>query len=186
MESKQRREIKTFSRRQNAVAWCSRCLFSPEALRFYSLKNLEIKLEIKRHRGAIKLNDLSRPVRLAVSFGVLKKENTLFDYGCGHGEDIKLLGNQGYQTNGWDPYYFPQNQLQRADIINLGYVLNVIENEQERREALKNAWELTDKLLIVAAQISVGEPGKGHIAYNDGFVTARNTFQKYYEQNELK
>lgn len=141
---------------------------------------------IERHRAAIVRNDLSRPVRLAVSSGILSKENSFFDYGCGHGEDVKLLGNQGYQTNGWDPHYFLQSELQKADVVNLGYILNVIENEQERREALKNAWKLTDKLLIVAAQVSVGEPGKGHIAYNDGFVTTRNTFQKYYEQNELK
>lgn len=141
---------------------------------------------IERHRAAIKRNDLSRPVRLAISSGVLKSENTFFDYGCGHGEDVKLLNGQGYQTNGWDPHYFPQNDLQKADVVNLGYVLNVIENEQERREALANAWKLTDKILIVAAQVSVGAPGKGHIAYNDGFVTSRNTFQKYYEQNELK
>lgn len=143
-------------------------------------------LEIERHRAAIKRNDLSRPVRLAVSSGVLKKENSFFDYGCGHGEDVNFLQNQGYQTNGWDPHYFPNNALQKADVVNLGYVLNVIENEQERREALVKAWKLTDKLLIVAAQVSVGAPGKGHIAYNDGFVTSRNTFQKYYEQTELK
>ena len=141
---------------------------------------------IERHRAAIVRNDLSRPVRLAISSGVLKKENTFFDYGCGHGEDVKLLGEQEYQTAGWDPHYFPDNNLQKADVVNLGYVLNVIENEQERRAALADAWNLTDKLLIVAAQVSVGAPGKGHIAYNDGFVTTRNTFQKYYEQPELK
>lgn len=116
----------------------------------------------------------------------MKKENTFFDYGCGRGEDVRLLGDEGYQTNGWDPHYFPNDDLRKADVVNLGYVLNVIENERERREALKNAWKLTGKLLIVAAQVSVGAPGRGHIAYNDGFLTTRNTFQKYYEQNELK
>ena len=141
---------------------------------------------IERHRAAIIRKDLSRPVRVAISSDVLKKEDTFFDYGCGHGEDVELLGSKGYQTKGWDPYYFPQNDLQKADVVNLGYVLNVIENEQERREALVNAWKLTNKLLIVAAQVSVGAPGKGHIAYNDGFITTRNTFQKYYDQNELK
>jgi DNA phosphorothioation-associated putative methyltransferase len=141
---------------------------------------------IDRHRAAIVRNDLSRPVRLAVSAGILTKEDTFFDHGCGHGEDVKLLASQGFQSSGWDPHYFPQNALQEADVVNLGYVLNVIEKEQERREALVNAWKLAGKLLIVSAQVSVGQPGKGHIAYNDGFVTTRNTFQKYYEQNELK
>lgn len=134
---------------------------------------------IERHRAAIIRNDLSRPVQIAVSSGILSKENSFFDYGCGHGEDVKLLGNQDYQTSGWDTHYFPQSELQKADVVNLGYVLNVTENKQERRKALKNAWRLTDKLLIVAAQVSVGEPGKGHIAYIDGFVTTRNTFQRY-------
>jgi DNA phosphorothioation-associated putative methyltransferase len=143
-------------------------------------------IEIARHRAAIIRKDLSRPVRLAISFGVLKKENTFFDYGCGHGEDIQLLSSDGYKTTGWDPHYFPNNHLQKADVVNLGYVLNVIENEQERREALANVWKLADRLLIVSAQVSVGAPGRGHIAYNDGFITTRNTFQKYYEQSELK
>jgi len=116
----------------------------------------------------------------------LNKENTFFDFGCGHGEDVRLLADDGYKTAGWDPHYFPQNPLQKADVVNLGYVLNVIENEQERREALLNAWKLANKLLIVSAQVSVGAPGKGHISYNDGFITTRNTFQKYYEQTELK
>lgn len=129
---------------------------------------------------------MSRPVRLAVSSGVLRKEDTFFDYGCGHGEDVRLLNSQEYKTGGWDPHYFPNNDIRNADVVNLGYVLNVIENERERREALKNAWNLAGKLLIVAAQVSVGAPGKRHVSYNDGFVTSRNTFQKYYEQNELK
>src|SRR5262249_46157154 len=86
----------------------------------------------------------------------------------------------------WDPYYFPQTERTSADIVNLGYVINVIENERERREALTNAWALTRRVLVVAAQILLGEPGRGHLAWNDGVITTRNTFQKYYEPQELK
>jgi hypothetical protein len=32
-----------------------------------------------------------------------------------------------------------------ADVVNLGYVINVIEELAERRQALINAWELTRK-----------------------------------------
>ena len=141
---------------------------------------------IERHRAAIFRRDLSRPVRLALSADLLKKDLSFFDYGCGHGEDVKILEQQGYKTAGWDPHYFPQNEWRNADVVNLGYVLNVIENEYERREALLSAWKLTKKLLVVAAQVWVGEAGKGHLAYNDGFITTRNTFQKYYNQQELK
>lgn len=148
------------------------------------LNNTEI--EIERHRAAIMRKDLSRPVRLSVESGVLRKENSFFDYGCGHGEDVSILAKQEFKTNGWDPHFCPENSIVAADVVNLGYVLNVIENEKERRETLMKAWALANKVLIVSAQVLVGEPSKTHLAYNDGFITTRNTFQKYYEQQELK
>jgi DNA phosphorothioation-associated putative methyltransferase len=73
-----------------------------------------------------------------------------------------------------------------ADVVNLGYVINVIEDTAERREALINAWNLAQKVLIVAAQVLISDRTRGVIAYGDGIITSRNTFQKYYEQEELK
>ncbi|PSB32333.1 DNA phosphorothioation-associated methyltransferase, partial [filamentous cyanobacterium Phorm 46] len=46
--------------------------------------------------------------------------------------------------------------------------------------------ELTNKLLIVAAQVLIDDGERGQIAYGDGIITSWNTFQKYYEQEELK
>jgi DNA phosphorothioation-associated putative methyltransferase len=142
--------------------------------------------QIDRHKAAIVRNGMSRPVRLALQAGLFTPGASFFDYGCGHGEDVRLIAESGYISNGWDPYYFSQTERMPADIVNLGYVINVIENERERREALTNAWALTRKVLIVAAQILLGEPGRGHLAWNDGVITTRNTFQKYYEPQELK
>jgi DNA phosphorothioation-associated putative methyltransferase len=142
--------------------------------------------QIDRHKAAIVRNDLSRPVRLALRAELFTPGVSFFDYGCGHGEDVKLIAESGYASSGWDPYYFPQTERTPADIVNLGYVINVIENERERREVLSDAWALTRRVLIVAAQILLGEPGRGHLAWNDGVITTRNTFQKYYEPQELK
>lgn len=142
--------------------------------------------EIERHRAAIVRTDLSKPVKLAIESAILSKDSTFFDYGCGHGGDIQRLAQQGYTSDGWDPYYQPDNLLASADIVNLGYVINVIENPAERRESLLNAWELTQKVLLVSAQVLIGDRADGQIAYGDGIVTRRNTFQKYYEQEELK
>jgi len=36
-------------------------------------------------------------------------------------------------------------------------VINVIEDPAERREALINAWELTRKVLLVAAQVLIND-----------------------------
>jgi DNA phosphorothioation-associated putative methyltransferase len=142
--------------------------------------------EIERHRAAIARVDLSKPVRLAIESAILTKYTTFFDYGCGHGGDVDRTRNQGYTSVGWDPYYQPDNPLISADIVNLGYVINVIEDPAERRESLLKAWELTQKVLIVAAQVLIDDRASGQIAYGDGIVTRHNTFQKYYEQEELK
>lgn len=142
--------------------------------------------QIDRHKAAIVRNDLSRPVRLALQAGLFTPGVSFFDYGCGHGIDVRLLAERGYSSHGWDPYYFPTQPRQSSDIVNLGYVINVIEHEPERRKALQSAWALTRRVLIVAAQVLLGEQGKGQLAYGDGLVTSRNTFQKYFEQQELK
>jgi DNA phosphorothioation-associated putative methyltransferase len=141
--------------------------------------------KIERHRAAMVRTALSKPVRIAVEAGLFSAENTFFDYGCGHGSDIQHIDNLGYTASGWDPHYHPNNACHTADIVNFGYVINVIEDPSERREALLKAWELTHQALIVAAQVLVDNP-EGQAAYSDGILTRRNTFQKYYEQEELK
>lgn len=146
----------------------------------------EGNIKIDRHKAAIHRPDLSKPVRLALEAGLFTENTTFFDYGCGHGEDIKRISDRGFTSTGWDPYYRPQSDRTSAEIVNLGYIINVIESQIERREALIKAWELTQKVLIVSAQVLIGDVGKGQIAYSDGVVSSRNTFQKYYEQEELK
>ncbi len=142
-------------------------------------------VEVERHRAAMTRIELSRPVRLAIECGIITPETTIFDYGCGIGGDVKRLQAAGYTCEGWDPYYFPDIELRSADIINLSYVINVIEDPDERDRVLLQAWELTKQVLIVAAQILVNEL-RGVLAYGDGILTKRNTFQKYYHQVELK
>lgn len=142
--------------------------------------------KIERHKAAIVRYDLSRPVKLAFEAGLLTPETSFFDYGCGHSGDVSRIAEQGFICSGWDPYYAPDTPKQAADIVNIGFVINVIEDQNERREALINAWELTQKVLLVAAQVLIADSKRGVVAYGDGVITNRNTFQKYYEQEELK
>ncbi|WP_088240683.1 DNA phosphorothioation-associated putative methyltransferase [Calothrix rhizosoleniae] len=146
----------------------------------------ESYLEIERHKAAMFRTDLSRPVRLAIEWEIINQDTTFFDYGCGHGGDVQRVENLGYTSAGWDPYYYAHMPYVEADVVNLGYILNVIEDLEERRQALLSAWKLTRKVLIVSAQVLINAPSKTQIAYSDGIVTRRNTFQKYYEQEELK
>lgn len=141
---------------------------------------------IERHKAAIIRHDFSRPLRLALDAGLFGSETTFFDYGCGHGGDMQRIADQGYVSNGWDPYYLPDAPRIPADVVNIGFVINVIEDQGERREALIKAWELTQRVLLVSAQVLISDSQKGVMAYGDGVITKRNTFQKYYEQEELK
>ena len=70
--------------------------------------------------------------------------------------------------------------------MNLGYVLNVIEDPEERAHVLADAWGLATKLLVVAARVNVEGRGYSKVEFGDGIVTGMGTFQKYYSQAELK
>ncbi|MEG3894289.1 MULTISPECIES: DNA phosphorothioation-associated putative methyltransferase [unclassified Microcoleus] len=150
-------------------------------------ENSELSIpKIERHKAAMVRNSLSKPLRLVLEADLFLDGATFFDYGCGYGGDVKCITEEGYAISGWDPYYQPDTPRTCADIVNIGYVINVIESLAERREALLNAWELTKNLLVVAAQVLIDDSDRGQIAYGDGVITSRNTFQKYYEQEELK
>lgn len=118
---------------------------------------------------------------------MLDPSTSLFDYGCGRGDDVRLLSDAGYRSAGWDPHHQPGAARIRASIVNLGYVVNVIEAPDERVAALNAAWALAENILIVAARMN-GEDRD--LAFReplaDGVRTSRNTFQKFYEQQKLK
>jgi DNA phosphorothioation-associated putative methyltransferase len=141
---------------------------------------------IPRHKTAIRRGDLSRPVKCALQDGLIDSTATVFDYGCGHGGDIELLQDQGIACSGWDPVFRPSSPRSAADVVNLGFVINVIEDPAERAAALRQAWQLCQRLLVVAAQVHVNGRGQTQVAFGDGILTGRGTFQKYYEQGELR
>jgi DNA phosphorothioation-associated putative methyltransferase len=146
---------------------------------------MEIAL-IQRHKTAIRRGDYSRPVKCLLRDNLVKPGVSFFDYGCGRGEDLELLVADGVQCSGWDPAYRPDSPRTEADVVNLGYVINVIEDTQERAETVKAAWTLCRQVLAVSAQVMVAGRGKHPVEFGDGVLTGRNTFQKFFEQDELK
>jgi hypothetical protein len=61
--------------------------------------------DIPRHKTAIGRSTLSRPVKLALADGLIDPETPLFDYGCGRGDDLRILSVMGYSGSGWDPVH---------------------------------------------------------------------------------
>ena len=131
--------------------------------------------------------DYSRPIKLALADGLIGPEGTVLDFGCGRGDDVRHLGLAGVHAKGWDPAYRPDAEASVAEIVNLGYVVNVIEDPVERAQCLAHAWSFAERALIVSARLTSETPELASVAeYGDGFVTSIPTFQKFYEQAELK
>lgn len=141
---------------------------------------------IDRHKTAITRYSLSAPMKLLQKKGYLDGTYNIFDYGCGLGDDLAELHANGITANGWDPNFRPEQDLVSADIVNLGFVLNVIEDVAERIEALHKAFSLADSMLIVSCMLGSESLISSFKQYKDGVITSRNTFQKYYTQQELK
>ena len=141
---------------------------------------------IHRHRTALFRSGLSKPIRVALDAGLLKPGMSVFDYGCGRGSDVEFLRDLGYAATGWDPAFFPDEPRARADLVNLGYVLNVIEHPTERLEVLRNAWGFAGEAIVVSTLVKGQEGHARAQAHGDGVVTSRRTFQKYFEQGELQ
>lgn len=132
----------------------------------------------KSHLAAPYRKHLSATAKTMINRQLLSKAETHLDYGCGRGGDVEKLQTLGYFSTGYDPYYFP-GTVKAADVVTMSYVLNVIPDPQERREALLNAWNLTKKRLIVSSNVRGGD-------INEGYFTPLGTFKKSYSHIELK
>lgn len=141
---------------------------------------------IERHKTALSRDRLSLPLFLLSKHGYLDGKFTVLDYGCGRGDDLRELEAHEIDCVGWDPNFSPDTELENRDLVNLGYVINVIEDRDERDQALRKAWGFTDKLLLVSAMLGNESVFEKYQPYKDGVLTKRQTFQKYYFQNELK
>jgi hypothetical protein len=80
-----------------------------------------------RQLTALVRYNFSAPVQTLARYGFLDGRHRVFDYGCGRGDDLRGLAENGLQAAGWDPFY-PDGALAPADIVNLGFVINVIED----------------------------------------------------------
>ncbi|MFE3109071.1 DNA phosphorothioation-associated putative methyltransferase [Kitasatospora indigofera] len=135
---------------------------------------------------AISRGGLSVPARQAVLDRQILPGKAVLDYGCGRGEDVRVLQDMGCDAIGWDPFYRPDVRVAHAPVVLLTYVLNVIENPAERRQTLQRAWDLAGTVLIVSARLTWERSKVNGEEFNDGLLTRRNTFQRLYGASELR
>lgn len=143
-------------------------------------------IKIERHKTAMSRSDFSKPVQLLLSNNLLRKGSSFLDYGCGLGDDVRALNYNGYNTFSWDPAYNPDGNKTKSEVVNLGFVLNVIEDKAERIDTLLEAFNLTKKVLSVAVVTDITPTAKNIKPYKDGFLTNRGTFQKFFKHDEAQ
>lgn len=142
---------------------------------------------VARHRTAIGRNSLSAPMAALNAAGLLEDGISVLDYGCGRGDDVRALRAAGIDAVGWDPHFAPDRSvLAPRDIVNLGFVLNVVEDPAERCDVLRKAFDLAERCLAVAVMLVGKGDVSGHRPHGDGFLSSRDTFQRYYTQVELR
>jgi len=81
------------------------------------------------HLTAIERIYLSFPAKYLLDKSWL--QGKVLDFGCGFGNDVKLLQQKGFDIAGYDPYYFPEFPNNKFDTIICFYVLNVLFPEEQ-------------------------------------------------------
>ncbi|MCF4968355.1 HIT family protein [Nostoc sp. CMAA1605] len=81
------------------------------------------------HLTAIDRNYLSFPAQFLYNQNLLNGK--ILDFGCGLGNDVKLLQQKGCDITGYDPYYYPQYPHDKFNTIICFYVLNVLSPEEQ-------------------------------------------------------
>ena len=118
-----------------------------------------------------KYTHLTAQERKYISFPaqVMLKQNLLvgkiLDFGCGLGNDVKLLQQKGFDVTGYDPYYFPEYPPGKFDTILCFYVLNVL-FKQPQIEVLMQVSQL------------LNSEGKAYYAVRRGLK--REGFREHY------
>ena len=152
-------------------------------------------MEIKPWLTAIHRKKISLPLQKILKKNYISNKDVILDYGCGHGCDLNYLKDNKFHIEGYDKFistysnqfYYKKNY----DKVFCFYVLNTIHSNLERIETLNNIFKVLKNegsLFIAVRSIEeLKSINKDNLTeYNDGYVTIRGTFQKYFTKEDLE
>jgi DNA phosphorothioation-associated putative methyltransferase len=90
------------------------------------------------------------------------------------------------EAKGWDPFYAPDTRVEPADVVLLTYVLNIVEDADERRDTLQQAWGLCNSTMVVSTRLTWERARVRGAEFADGILTSRQTFQHLFAPAELR
>jgi DNA phosphorothioation-associated putative methyltransferase len=154
--------------------------------------------EFNREKTAIARTEPSAPAKWAYENGffgelVPDEEPFIYDWGCGKGKDAEWLQDLGYTVAAYDPNHFPCNVPEDflfgpVDVILCNYVLNIINDPEEREALLQQIADTGVKTIIISVRSDIDRAAqKGEWKrYGDGYVTSHNTFQRNYDLSDIE
>jgi diadenosine tetraphosphate (Ap4A) HIT family hydrolase len=127
------------------------------------------------HLTAKEREHLSFPAKILYNQNLLVGD--VLDFGCGFGNDVKLLREKGISIEGYDKFHYPEYPSKKYDTIICFYVLNVLLPEEQAT------------VLMELSQL-VKPNGKVYIAvrrdlYYEGFRTHKLHQKKTYQCNVI-
>ena len=127
------------------------------------------------HLTAKEREYLSYPAKILFNRNLLNGD--VLDFGCGFGNDVKLLKSKGINIEGYDKYHFPEYPNKKFDTIICFYVLNVLLPEEQAA------------VLIELSQL-IRPTGKVYMAVRrdlryEGFRTHKIHQKKTYQCNVI-
>lgn len=85
---------------------------------------------MKPYQTAIKRKALSAPIRKLLQDCRLDLTRSILDYGCGRGDDARILSGHGATVEKYDPHYVPIKPHKMFDQVLCTYVLNVCTDDE--------------------------------------------------------
>lgn len=144
--------------------------------------SMEEQAYFYRHRTALARSNFLVLVQALSRHGLIHGATTFFDDPvCGRGDDVRGLLANGIDASGWDPHYAPEAAKRAADVVNIGFVVNVIEKIDQRVEALRGAYSHVRGVLSVAAMLSSKAPldGGDGLGISHRGTLSRNTLRRH-------
>lgn len=88
-----------------------------------------LKSNPNSHLTAKERDNISFPAKILLNHNLLVGE--VLDFGCGFGNDVKLLKSKGINIEGYDKYHYPEYPSKKFETIICFYVLNVLLPEEQ-------------------------------------------------------
>lgn len=141
---------------------------------------------------AIKRDKLSVPMRFLKDKGYITKDMFILDYGCGHGDDINILKNEGFSIAGYDKYnpkYSNESILKsvfKPDIVTCNYVFNTIHTLMEHKRTIHKLRLLSKNVYIsVRRDFNAIKDSWEYDYINKSYKTSKGSYQRFYDLNMI-